>query len=335
MKKLIVGILTICLMILTASCSADASRVDSSNEDNEVLEVNEEPEVETIQAYGVVDFKEEQSISVDFNARIDKIHVKEGEQISLGEPLVDFDISELKNTIDSKCMAIDETKYKLERNDYRAEQLNIGLQNEKDSLFDLENQLQKIKILFDKGAASQDEIDQIEDKIRQKERQIEQLFLNIKDTQNQVQEDHKILSNQLIQFEDELRNLEEKYTKANFKNENQIVSDIENGVVTAVHGKEGSFVNREHNIMTIVDLDSRVVQADIAEEFISRIKVGQNAIVTSQAVPGYEYTGEIIRIWGTSIKKGGETIVPIEIELENIDDRLFLNFNVDVTIELE
>ncbi len=87
--------------------------------------------------------------------------------------------------------------------------------------------------------------------------------------------------------------------------------------------------------MSIVDLDSRIVRADIAEEFISRVKVGQKATVTSQAVPGHEYTGEIIRIWGTSIKKGGETIVPIEIKLNNLDDRLFLNFNVDVTIELE
>ncbi len=139
----------------------------------------------------------------------------------------------------------------------------------------------------------------------------------------------------MTRLKDELQRLEDKYKKANFVNGNQIVSTIENGVVSEVGSKEGSYVDREVSVLTIVDLDSRIVRADIAEEFIGRIYEGQPAVVTSQAVPDKQYTGKVVRIWGTSIKKGGETIVPIEIALDDMDDKLFLNFNVDVKIELD
>ncbi|HKL41296.1 MAG TPA: efflux RND transporter periplasmic adaptor subunit [Clostridia bacterium] len=336
MKKFLIVSIVIGLMVFAVGCSGKSEANDSADLDSTSTEVVEEaPTVQTVKAYGIVDFTEEQSISVDFNARLDKIHVKEGEQIAKGDALVDFDISELNSNVESKKMAIEETKQKLNRVDYRGAQLAIDLENEKANLRELNNQLENNRVLYENGAISKTEIDALKDKIISKEGQIEQIKLNISNTNNQITEDQMVLSNQLNRLNDELRILEEKYSKANFENGNQIVSNIDNGVVTSVQGKEGSYVNREHNILSIVDLDSRVVRADIAEEFISRIAVGQKAIVTSQAVPGHEYTGEIIRIWGTSIKKGGETIVPIEVKLNNLDDKLFLNFNVDVTIALE
>ena len=118
-------------MVLVVGCSGKSEANDSLDTDTTSEEVIEEPSVETVKAYGVVDFTEEQSISVDFNARLDKIHVKEGEQISKGDPLVDFDISELNSNIESKRMTIEETKQKLERVDYRGSQLAIDLENEK------------------------------------------------------------------------------------------------------------------------------------------------------------------------------------------------------------
>ena len=118
-------------MVLVVGCSGKSEANDSLDTDTTSEEVIEEPSVETVKAYGVVDFTEEQSISVDFNARLDKIPVKEGEQISKGDPLVDFDISELNSNIESKRMTIEETKQKLERVDYRGSQLAIDLENEK------------------------------------------------------------------------------------------------------------------------------------------------------------------------------------------------------------
>ena len=73
----------------------------------------------------------------------------------------------------------------------------------------------------------------------------------------------------------------------------------------------------------------QILQKSLLAEFTKA-----KSYCNSQAVPDKEYTGKVVRIWGTSIKKGGETIIPIEIALDNMDDEL-LNFNVDVKIVLD
>ena len=160
MKRLFIILIVVSLMVLVVGCSGKSEANDNLDPNNIPSEtVNEASEIESVKAYGVVDFTEEQSISVDFNARLDKIHVKEGEQISKGDPLVDFDISELNSNIESKKMTIEETKQKLERVDYRGAQLNLDLENEKNVLEELKNQLANNKVLFEKGAISKTEMD--------------------------------------------------------------------------------------------------------------------------------------------------------------------------------
>jgi len=332
-KKLaLIGIIVVMTLTMAACGDAAAEEVDAPEEN---VEMEDEPKIESVEAYGIVEATIEQSISVDFNARVDKIHVKAGERIAEGDQLVDFDISVLENEIASKKMEINETEYELSKKDYSVSTIELDLETSKAELLNLENDLTSKKELYNNGAVSKDEYTKLEDQVEQQKRNLNKMKLNLQSTRTQVSGDKQSLQNRLTRLEDELKRLEDKYSKANFVNGNQMVSAIKNGVVFEVGSKEGSYVNRENSVLTIVDLDSRIVKADIAEEFIGRIYEGQEAIVTSQAVPDKEYKGKVVRIWGTSIKKGGETIVPIEISLDDMDDNLFLNFNVDVKIELD
>jgi len=333
-KLLLLGIITAVAITATACGGANAAEPATDVvEETEVIE--EEAKEETVEAYGVVEATNEQTISVDFNARVDKVYVKQGERIVKGDKLVDFDISVLENEITSKEMEINETQFELDKKDYSVSTLELDVENAQASLAEQKEELDSKKALYNSGAVSKDEFDKLSEQVSQAERNLDKLKLNLRSTKDQVSGTRQTLQNRMTRLQDELQRLEEKYSKANFVNGNQIVSSIDNGVVFEVGAKEGSYVNREISVLTIVDLDSRIVRADIAEEFIGRIYEGQKATVTSQAVPDKEYTGEVVRIWGTSIKKGGETIIPIEIALDNIDDKLFLNFNVDVKIVLE
>jgi len=295
----------------------------------------EGPVNESVEAYGIVEATNEQSISVDFNARVNKIYVKAGERISKGDKLVDFDISVLENEIASKKMEINETQFELDKKDYSVSTLELDVKNAEAQLSELEDEFVKKEALYNSGAVSKDEFNKLSEQVEAQKRTLDKLKLNLKSTSNELSGNRQSMENKMTRLQDELQRLEDKYKKANFVNGNQIVSTIENGVVSEVGSKEGSYVDREVSVLTIVDLDSRIVRADIAEEFIGRIYEGQPATVTSQAVPDKQYPGKVVRIWGTSIKKGGETIVPIEIALDDMDDKLFLNFNVDVKIELE
>ncbi len=312
-----------------------AAEVPESAEAADMTEAIEVPAIESVEAYGIVEATDEQGISVDFDARINKIYVKAGERISSGDKLVDFDISVLEDEIASQEMEIEETEFEIRNGDYSVERLELDVENSSAELEDLKKRLARNEELFSVGAISQETYDTLTEEVGQKKREHAKLVLNLKSTRAQVEGEQNALRNKLERLNDELQRLNEKYSKANFVNGNQIVSKIDKGVVSEVSAKEGDYVDREISVMTIVDLDSRIVRADIAEEFISRIYEGQKAEVTSQAVPDKVYSGHVVRIWGTSVKKGGETIVPIEIALDDMDDELFLNFNVDVKILLE
>lgn len=333
MRKIYLYVAVIAAGMLLAGCGADAQEntavepIDS--------EVQAEQTIESVEAYGVVEATDAQSISVDFDARVNKIYVKAGEKISGGDRLVDFDISVLENAIASQEMEIEETAFDIESKNYSVETLALDLENESADLADLEDDLRSKEELYAKGAIAEDALDTARVLVDQKNRAVNKMQLNLKSTKAQVKGERQALENKLERLKDELERLKDKQLKANFVNGNQIVSKIDNGVVSEVTAKEGEYVNREISVMTIVDLDSRIVRADIAEEFIGRIYEGQLAEVTSQAVPDKTYRGKVVRIWGTSIKKGGETIVPIEIALDDMDDKLFINFNVDVKILLE
>ncbi len=333
MKKIYLCVVVVALGALLAGCGAGAQ--ENAAVESVESEVQKEQAIESVEAYGVVEATDAQSISVDFDARVNKIYVKAGEKITSGDPLVDFDISVLENAIASQEMEIEETAFDIENKDYSVETLALDLENASAELADLEDDLNRKEELYANGVIAEEELDAARVLVDQKKRVVDKMQLNLKSTKAQVKGERRALENKRERLSDELERLEDKHLKANFVNGNQIVSKIENGVVSEVTAKEGEYVNREISVMTIVDLDSRIVRADIAEEFIGRIYVGQKAEVTSQAVPDKTYSGKVVRIWGTSIKKGGETIVPIEIALDDMDDKLFINFNVDVKILLD
>ncbi len=334
MKKIIL-LTWICVFLLTG-CSVSSS-IDETGS-TEMMNVNEENKGDknsTIQAYGVVEATDSKTISVDFHARVDKIHVKSGQKVQRGDKLVDFDISALQNDINSKNMDLKQINFQLSQSDYSVGKVRLELESAKAELETLEKNMISNKKLYDVGAISQVDYDDFKNKLANQKRHVKSLQMSLKDSESAQVDGDMQKKNTKERLEEEIKLLNDKYEKANFVNGNQIICDINHGVVADVFVKEGAYVDRESNVMNIVNLDTRMVKADIAEEFISKVYVGQKAEITSMAVPNKVYKGKISRIWGMSIKKGGETIIPVEIEIENLDDDLYMNFSVDVSVQLD
>lgn len=338
MKKIFWLVLVLGMAGALAACgNASGESTEGDSIDGEMMDgvVAEAVKINSVDAFGIVSAKKDVAISVDFNARIEKVHVQAGEKVTEGMVLVDFDISELNNALNSKKRDLAFYQEKLGQKNYDATKLSYDLEVTKGELTTQERQFEGKKALYDSGAISKDEYDGAEDAIASKRNAVKNMKLSLSTTYSSVSNSNLETKNIVEKLLEDIKRLEEKYATANFKNGNQIASTLKNGVVTEIKAKEGAYVDREITIMTIVDLDSRIVTADIAEEFIGKIKVGQDAEIISQANPEKTYHGKISRVWGTSIKKGGETIVPIEIELTDMDDALYLNFNVDVKINLD
>ena len=82
----------------------------------------------------------------------------------------------------------------------------------------------------------------------------------------------------------------------------------------------------------LVDLGSLIIEADVPEEFIRDVRLGAPVTIIPLADPTRESYGTVRQIAGMAVNRSGETIVPVQVSID--DDRGYLlpNFNVDVTI---
>ncbi|MDR3238680.1 MAG: efflux RND transporter periplasmic adaptor subunit [Clostridiales bacterium] len=215
---------------------------------------------------------------------------------------------EFKKTTDAKDQAVT-----------ALEQTETSLQNAWNTMRDLEQQLESNQMnvataqknlgnaqqnLVDAGKVLADETDRI--KYEQQEIQIENLQQDLTD------------------YQDQLRTIVESTT-----------SPID-GTVTTVNVSKGSAVTSSTVLMTIADFNDLIVKANISEYDMPKLALGQPVVMTSDGMLDIVFTGKIIKIGDSattqSASSGTETVVPVDISLDNADGKLKPGFNLDLEI---
>lgn len=110
----------------------------------------------------------------------------------------------------------------------------------------------------------------------------------------------------------------------------ETVSAPMDGVITEVSLKSDVLSRTARPLITISDDSSFVAMVTVGESYISDIKVGDPAIITGTGFAGREYSGHIGKIHPVARKAAGaasqETVVDVEIEIENPDEWLKAGF---------
>jgi len=148
----------------------------------------------------------------------------------------------------------------------------------------------------------------------------------------QKQSDIAFKEQQIALINREIRLLRGQMNRLSVK-DSYIIADMENALVYEVSCNPGDYVAPGQPLLILIDLDSLIVQAEVPEEFISDVKIGARAYITPIADPSREYLGEVKGISSMATRKSGETIVLVDIVLDDHDGFLKLNYNVDVAIE--
>ncbi|MCG8570330.1 MAG: HlyD family secretion protein, partial [Spirochaetes bacterium] len=112
----------------------------------------------------------------------------------------------------------------------------------------------------------------------------------------------------------------------------KLYSKMQNGLVDELNVTPGSYVDIETTLFTLLELETLYITADIPEEFIKDIKPEAKAEVIPVADKSLNYPGKVTKVSGIAHENNGETVIAIEIELDEYDDFLLPNFNVDVKI---
>lgn len=115
---------------------------------------------------------------------------------------------------------------------------------------------------------------------------------------------------------------------------NNIVSDMDNAVVTDIGYKKGDVVSAQQKILSLQDLSSLYINAKVGEEFIKDVQVGKTVTIIPTSNSSAKYTGKVVSISSAAVtEQNGETNIPVEISIDNSDGKLLPNYNVDVQIE--
>ena len=348
MKKILVSICLAIILLFTAGCQ----KKDDKNAMAPQEEQPQEPVQQTVQAFGVVKTKQIKGIMVDLPASIEKVHVQEGQKVKKGDVLITLSLKEIAEQIKEKEDSLKIAELELQKlledigdknNDnieYEPEilQANNNLEKAKIEYEKLEKDLKNKEAMLEKGAIPRNEYEDFKIVLGQKQKEIENDEIRLEDLKNKLRInnnknalDIKIREQNITSLKSQLRTLKDKIAQSGIKG-NEIICDISNGVIEKINNAAGDRLNAEKQIMSILDLDTLIVQANVAEDFIKEIKVGSKAIINPLANPDKEYEGTISRVSNIAVNENGETVVPVEITITEVDEFLLPNFNINIKI---
>ena len=341
-------------------------------ESEAVTTVEEQPpaveETHYIEAFGLVTATTVTNINLDFPARIRRFYVKEGEKVRRGQVLLALDVEEYRTEIRNTEYELQATLYELKKLESETAELAKKIATKEKELtteaaYELrqihsdlakaQQDLAKKKELLAIKAIPASEVTELEKAIAdlnhsyehlrsEKEEEIKQLKTELALKRGSFKSNHpgpevtsiNMLKQKIALLEEKLAMLRKKLDQDFIRN-NEVIAPTDNAVVYEIGYAEGDLVTVERKVLSLINLDSLVVKANIAEEFIKDLRLGAEAVITPVADYSRTYHGKVIRCSQVAIKDNGETVVPVEISIEDRDEFLLPNFNVDIKINFD
>jgi HlyD family secretion protein/macrolide-specific efflux system membrane fusion protein len=90
-------------------------------------------------------------------------------------------------------------------------------------------------------------------------------------------------------------------------------------------------------LLVVADLSTLIVKIDLNQIDVARVRLGQAATVTLDALPGHSYTAKVTKIAPGSVRPPGKDmdVFPVEATLEQADAQIKPGMTADVRIHLE
>lgn len=314
-----------------------------------------------VEAFGMVKPVETIDIFIPFTASIDKIHVMEGQRVKKNDVLMTLDLSTLSAGIKLKEMEIKNYTDKIEELKKEINEKNNKINKIDDNNPDIMKLLNDLKYaekeysdtlgrkageeeLLEVGAISQKEFNDFLSQLEQLEKKIEDIQFSlsvlkekstdaIKEKLSVLDESLKDTSKKIEPLKYELKVMKDDLNRSYLKG-NDIICDVDNGLVNEVNYNAGGIVNPTVKLLSIINLDTIRIEANVDEQFIKDVKVGAKVTITPDYDKDIKLTGKVQAISASAVQKNGETTVPVFISIDKNSDLLKVNFNVEVKIDV-
>jgi HlyD family secretion protein len=257
-----------------------------------VTKANRREIVRTVECSGQIQPRTKVNISAHVVAKIEKFHVKEGDDIEAGAPFVDLEREAYLAGRDTQAAQLEIT-----RTDVRRAKVRIGEANAK---------LDRLRPLVAAGVASSEELEAAE-----REKASAKIEL-------------RRASQSVTQAKAGLNKAEDDLTKTT------LYAPLA-GRVIAINAAEGEVVvsgtmnNLGSVIGTIADVSEMVAEVNVDETEIIHVAPGQKAKITVDAIPDTEMEGQVLEVGSSGFRGQGQpdvTFFAVKILLEEPDPRL-------------
>ncbi|MEN6325113.1 MAG: efflux RND transporter periplasmic adaptor subunit, partial [Syntrophomonas sp.] len=308
------------LLILAIAGGALAVKAKNSPVPVKVSKVTRQDIQRNVFASGRLEAVKEQPFFTPVDSTLMELNVKVGDRVKEGDILGRLDTLELARIYKNGVAALSGKEAELAN----AQSVNdqLGLKVAETEYSKAKNHYTRIETLYQAGAVNAEELESARLDLVRAESSYQQA--DVKASQNASGKQISSLRDQVELARQELAQARERLDMATF------TAEID-GVVISVSAKKGNRVQEGSELLVIGDDRVLEVTADVSEIDAGNLKVGQPVSISSIALPGKKFTGEIERIGGAAViqeSNNGQTInVPVTIKIKGNNGDLRIGYS--------
>lgn len=257
-------------------------------------------------------------ISPKVAGRLDKIMVKEQEHVKAGQVLAVLDNTQYNINLNQASAALDLARANMIKLPDDVKSAQSGVDKSRESLeaaksaantaqinlADAKRALKQVTTLYEQGAASQEAFDSTTSKFNSAKAAADAAASNVSIAQaglndSQAKFDSVNRTSPSI-YGAQLKQAQAAYDNAKYVVDNSVIKAPSDGTVVRITLQQGENVAAGQVLMTITDLDSTWVSANIDEGKIGRIKEGQKVTLNIDAYPNHKFEGKILNVGGAT-----------------------------------
>lgn len=148
--------------------------------------------------------------------------------------------------------------------------------------------------------------------------QVEQARLSVSIAEydlSDMRDDYYEESEQVKRSKAKLEQAQVSLQQAEWRLEQATLKAPINGTVTALFVELGEIANSGQTVITLSDLANLDVDVNLDETDVARIEMGMTVVVTVDAFPGVEVSGEVIEIAPTADVQSGVVLYPVTVRI--------------------
>jgi multidrug efflux pump subunit AcrA (membrane-fusion protein) len=265
--------------------------------------------------------------------KIVKINVIEGQRVRAGQPLAEIEAAGLDLTLKSDVANLQSARVKLEN--LKAKPAGMDLAAAQASLTQAQvtvasqqENYDSMKALADKGLASRNQLADAERQLASAKASYDASRLSYENTKAQSQED--VISAQ----EAVVAQADYAMQMAKLILDSTVIRSPMAGMVAEVLVNVGDLVSPSTAVATVVDPDPMWLQAQVNENDMAQVKVGQKASVTVSSFPDLQFAGKVTQIDQHAQVVNNVSVFSATIEVPNRGGRILWGMNADADISV-